>query len=207
QLAQHIRLLLEYLDVKYEDKRYPYGPGPTYDTKSWLAEKFELGLAFPNIPYFIDDKVKLTESRGILKYIARTRGPQLVPSDAVTLAVADEIEGVGADLQRTLIDVTYGRTTYEAVKETVELKLKYVNNFLDGRQYVAGNQLTYVDFFLYEILFQYGRFGETVKNDILKPHQNINNYVRSFESLPKLKGFIQSTSKNVVYSPHATILY
>ncbi|CAG7830666.1 unnamed protein product, partial [Allacma fusca] len=79
--AQPNRLLLKYLGVNYEDKRYYHGGPPDYSNDDWLQVKFSLGLDFPNIPYWIDDKVKLTESRAVFRYLARTYGPKLTPEN------------------------------------------------------------------------------------------------------------------------------
>ncbi|XP_008059299.1 glutathione S-transferase Mu 1 isoform X6 [Carlito syrichta] len=48
QLAHAIRLLLEYTDSSYEEKKYTMGDAPDYDRSQWLNEKFKLGLDFPN---------------------------------------------------------------------------------------------------------------------------------------------------------------
>uniref|UniRef100_A0A8D2D1V6 GST N-terminal domain-containing protein n=1 Tax=Sciurus vulgaris TaxID=55149 RepID=A0A8D2D1V6_SCIVU len=42
------RLLLEYTDSSYEEKRYTLGDAPDYDRSQWLNEKFKL-LDFPNV--------------------------------------------------------------------------------------------------------------------------------------------------------------
>ena len=52
QLAQPIRLLLEYTGTKYVEKKYVF----TLDMAAWLKEKFTLGLDFPNLPYYIEGK-------------------------------------------------------------------------------------------------------------------------------------------------------
>ncbi|XP_069489087.1 glutathione S-transferase Mu 1-like isoform X2 [Ambystoma mexicanum] len=70
-LGHSIRLLLEYTGTKYEEKMYTCGPAPDYDRSDWLKEKETLGLDFPNLPYFIDGSVKLTQSSAIIRYIAR----------------------------------------------------------------------------------------------------------------------------------------
>nr|XP_014595682.1 glutathione S-transferase Mu 1 isoform X1 [Equus caballus] len=70
-LAHAIRLLLEYTDSNYEEKKYTMGDAPDYDRSQWLSEKFKLGLDFPNLPYLIDGAHKLTQSNAILRYIAR----------------------------------------------------------------------------------------------------------------------------------------
>ncbi|CAG7826234.1 unnamed protein product [Allacma fusca] len=100
-----------------------------------------------------------------------------------------------------------------AVKDTVELKLKYLNNFLEGRQYAAGNQmsflfLTHVRRFLplrnFVPVWSVRRNWEKRCFETPPKYQQLRLFNRI---VPKLKGFIQSTSKNVVYSPRATILY
>uniref|UniRef100_A0A452QBQ5 GST N-terminal domain-containing protein n=1 Tax=Ursus americanus TaxID=9643 RepID=A0A452QBQ5_URSAM len=48
-LAHTIRLLLEYTDSHYEEKKYTMGDAPDYDRSQWLNEKFKLGLDFPNV--------------------------------------------------------------------------------------------------------------------------------------------------------------
>uniref|UniRef100_A0A452QBS6 glutathione transferase n=1 Tax=Ursus americanus TaxID=9643 RepID=A0A452QBS6_URSAM len=70
-LAHTIRLLLEYTDSHYEEKKYTMGDAPDYDRSQWLNEKFKLGLDFPNLPYLIDGAHKVTQSNAILRYIAR----------------------------------------------------------------------------------------------------------------------------------------
>uniref|UniRef100_A0A2K5MZS4 Glutathione S-transferase n=1 Tax=Cercocebus atys TaxID=9531 RepID=A0A2K5MZS4_CERAT len=70
-LAHAIRLLLEYTDSSYEEKKYSREDAPDYDRSQWLNEKFKLGLDFPNLPYLIDGTHKITQSNAILRYIAR----------------------------------------------------------------------------------------------------------------------------------------
>ncbi|WP_395239489.1 glutathione S-transferase Mu, partial [Salmonella sp. s54412] len=65
--AQPIRLLLAYTETEYEQKDYPVGD-------EWFKEKFNLGLDFPNLPYYIDGDVKITQSSAIIRYLARKNG-------------------------------------------------------------------------------------------------------------------------------------
>ena len=63
-LAEPIRMLLKHLNIEFEEKRYGFGNEseasfPNLD--EWLAEKFTLGLDFPNLPYLIDGDFKMTE--------------------------------------------------------------------------------------------------------------------------------------------------
>merc|ERR1711893_59720 len=73
-LAQPIRFILEYTGTQYEEDRIVAGPAPDFDRSEWTNKKFTLGLDFPNLPYYIDGKIKLTQSNAILRYIARKNG-------------------------------------------------------------------------------------------------------------------------------------
>ena len=66
-LAQPVRLLLAYTGTEYEDKLLSCGPAPDYDKSCWFDNKFSFGLDFPNLPYYIDGDVKLTQSNAILR--------------------------------------------------------------------------------------------------------------------------------------------
>ncbi|XP_044770030.1 glutathione S-transferase Mu 3 isoform X2 [Neomonachus schauinslandi] len=70
-LAHAIRMLLEFTDTSYEEKQYTCGEAPDYDRSQWLDVKFKLDLDFPNLPYLMDGKNKITQSNAILRYIAR----------------------------------------------------------------------------------------------------------------------------------------
>lgn len=64
-IVQPIRFLLAYLGVKYTDKRYISG-------EEWFnKDKLNLGLTFPNIPYYIDNDIQLTESSAIPIYLIK----------------------------------------------------------------------------------------------------------------------------------------
>ena len=64
-LAQPIRYMLKYAGVNFTDKRYPID-GKTRDEvmvvarKHWqMGDKSNLGLDFPNLPYYLDGDIKV----------------------------------------------------------------------------------------------------------------------------------------------------
>ena len=69
-LTEPIRLLLEYVGVEYDQKFYVCGDGPDFSRTDWTDVKGSFGLDFPNLPYYIEGNLKLTESWAILRYIA-----------------------------------------------------------------------------------------------------------------------------------------
>ena len=64
-------MLLHYTDTKYEDKIYQITNAP-----EWFAAKEQnvWELDFPNLPYFVDGDVKLSQSNAILRHIGRKHG-------------------------------------------------------------------------------------------------------------------------------------
>ena len=85
-LGSGIRYQLAYQGVEYDKAQYEQGDAPGFSRESWLAVKPNLGLAFPNLPYFIDGDLKLSESIAIHKYIADKWNPELLGKDPQTRA-------------------------------------------------------------------------------------------------------------------------
>ena len=50
-------MLLEYTDTKFTDKEFDCGPAPNFDKSCWFDIKFDLGLDFPNLPYYKDGEL------------------------------------------------------------------------------------------------------------------------------------------------------
>lgn len=69
--------LQKYLNVDFEDVHYEQGDAPEFSRDAWLKVKSSAladEMDFPNLPYYIDGDVKLTQSQAILRYIARKYG-------------------------------------------------------------------------------------------------------------------------------------
>lgn len=77
-LGAHIRYLLHYCQVDFEDKQYARGPAPEFDNSQWEGDKHNLGMDFPNLPYLFDEDYKITESMAIMKYISAKWKPELL---------------------------------------------------------------------------------------------------------------------------------
>jgi len=75
-LGEALRYQLIYQGIDFEDKHYT----PDERGKSWFVDdKPNLGLDFPNIPYFVDtDGFCLTEHLAVHHYIALKWNPELL---------------------------------------------------------------------------------------------------------------------------------
>jgi glutathione S-transferase len=92
-LGQHIRLLMSYLGLPFEDKIYT-------KREDWFEnDKPSIGFAFPNIPYLIDGDFKLTESSAIQKYIInRAHNNELLGKNVQDTVRIESILGVFDDI-------------------------------------------------------------------------------------------------------------
>ena len=93
-LAQPARYLLAYAGVEYENVMYELGDGPHYRKDSWLEAKQTLSLNFPNLPYMIDGKVRITESSAIYRYIVNKHCPDLAGKTIEDKAYVDMLSQI-----------------------------------------------------------------------------------------------------------------
>jgi len=181
-LAEAIRLMLEYLDVEYETK--PLGSG-----EQWVAEKYNMGVDYPNLPMYDDGEVKLTQSFAIWRYIAR-KYKVLAPETEEQMRMADVAEGALTDLRYDWGMFSYSPQT-ESAKQAyladLPAKLRGFETVLDKREWLAG-KLTYVDFAVCEKLAQIA----TLWPQCFDKTPNVRRYLEKFEALPRIKAYRES---------------
>ncbi|GAB6026916.1 hypothetical protein CHUAL_013560 [Chamberlinius hualienensis] len=189
-LAQPIRLLLTYAGEDFEDKLYETGPAPNYDKSGWFKEKFTFNLDFPNLPYYIDDKYRLTQSSTIICYLARKYN--LAGTNEDERVRAQLLEAQVADLRKAFTMMCYGGDKHDELRANYAISLpdsiKSLSAFLGERNYFAGENLTYADFLAYEYLFHQLKFDPT----ILDGCKNLKQFFQRFEALPRLAEYIKT---------------
>jgi glutathione S-transferase len=188
-LAQPIRLLLTYAGQDFEEKYYECGPAPDFNRDCWLNEKYTLGLDFPNLPYYVDGDIKLTQSGTILKYLARKHGLDAkTEAEHVRLDLTmDEV----VDLRSNMVGISYNKdfpTLKPGFVTQAAAKLKEADKYLGSNQWFAGNRITCVDFVWYEVLYTLS----TMEPSLLDGCDNLQAFVRRFEALPAIKQYMQS---------------
>ncbi|CAG2102924.1 unnamed protein product [Medioppia subpectinata] len=180
--AQPIRYLLVYAGVEFTDKIY------TKAEKSiWESEKNTLGLDFPNLPYYIDGDLKLTQSMAILRYVGQKYG--LVATDDSQRAIQYMCEQQILDFLNDLVQipqaVDYQEKKQEYVTNRVVPQLDLLAKFFADKQWLTGGQLSYVDFFAYDILFMLrANIAETIGK-----YPTFGQYLARFEALPAIKAY------------------
>uniref|UniRef100_A0A2J8UMF4 Glutathione S-transferase n=1 Tax=Pongo abelii TaxID=9601 RepID=A0A2J8UMF4_PONAB len=160
--------------VVYGSRVLGYSWTPDYDRSQWLDVKFKLDLDFPNLPYLLDGKNKITQSNAILRYIARKHN-MCGETEEEKIRV-DIIENQVMDFRTQLIRLCYS-SDHEKLKpqylEELPGQLKQFSMFLGKFSWFAGEKLTFVDFLTYDILDQ---------NRIFDP--------KCLDEFPNLKAFM-----------------
>ncbi|CAG9315287.1 unnamed protein product [Blepharisma stoltei] len=153
--AEPLRMLLTHLGVAFEDKKYHYGPAPDFDKLDWFNVKETLGMNFPNLPYFIDENIKLSETLAIFEYICAKYNPSYLGSTIIEKAYVSMIAGVLKDFNGQVGTACYSPDAATHVPQTLENQRSVVARivkYLEGKTFLVGGHPTYVDFYLYETI-------------------------------------------------------
>jgi len=190
-VVQPIRLLLAYTGEEHEERLYHVGPAPDFDKSGWLNEKFHLGLPFPNLPYYIDGDVKLTQSMTIAKYIGQKHN--LVGETDQDKINIDMLQHVANDIMwlgliRVLVADNYEEERAKYVNGSLPINLDHFSKFLGSNKFFTGEKLTYVDFILYELLYDHSLFAPEVFNKF----PNLAQFLERFEAVPAIAKYINS---------------
>lgn len=188
-LGNSIRYLLNHVGVEFEDKLYKCGPPPNFDRSEWLNEKFTLGLDFPNLPYYIDEDVKLSQSGAILRYLAGKHGlngKNLVDQARVDLLAA-QVTDFHMDFVRIVYNPDYSNLKADYLKGLPE-KLEKLVKFLGDRKFVAGDYVTFADFVFFEYLEGQSYFAK----DLLKDYPVLEQYHQRVLALDGVDKYFKS---------------
>ncbi|CAG2108986.1 unnamed protein product, partial [Medioppia subpectinata] len=179
-LGQPIRLLLAYTETEYTDKRYNYGP-PHEDQVEWYESKKSFGLDFPNLPYYIDGDVKITQSLTIMRYLSKKH--RLAGHNEREKIRIDVLEGQLKDYRAGFLEATFDphfETARVEYLKTVPSVLKSLSDFLGDHPYFAGKSISYVDFIAYEFI----DLHYYLEPELFAHHPNLKEFLGRIEELP-----------------------
>merc|ERR1712127_50172 len=151
-LATNLRVQLAYQGVEYEMVEYEQGDGPEFSRQPWLDVKPNLGMDFPNLPYFHHGDLKISETMAIHKYIADAWKPEVLGKTAADKAHANMLAGVSTDLKMGTTMPCYTTGDKAQIQSAIDAKLPAIVNFLGGKQFLVGDYVTYIDFYFWELL-------------------------------------------------------
>jgi glutathione S-transferase len=187
-LAQPIRLLLNYTGTEFEDRMLSCGPAPGFDKSCWFDNKFSFGLDFPNLPYYIDGEVKITQSNAILRHIARKN--DLVGKSEKEKAMVDMMADQSMDFRNGWVRLCYNpdfANLKDDYLKALPKTLQQFSDFLGGKAWFAGESLSFVDFVMYELVDQH----KLLEPSCLDKLGNMQKFMERFEALPKISEYMK----------------
>ncbi|KAG0715013.1 Glutathione S-transferase Mu 2 [Chionoecetes opilio] len=199
RLGQYIRMLMEYTGMEYEEKLY------TKDSKpSWPEEKFKLGLDFPNLPYYKDGDIKITQSVAIMYHIGRKHN--MIGGTEAEKTQVDMLVQQAIDMRLHYAMLVYGdyeNKKDEYLSDKLPMVLKMLEEYLGSKTWVMGEQITIPDFIFYEVL----DINLLLQKSCLDKYKNLRCFHKRFEALPAIKKYMASPRfiKSPISGPDAKI--
>lgn len=190
-LGEPIRMLMEHLALPYREELYSRTDPPELDPIQWTSKKFTLGLDFPNIPYLFDGSFKLTETFAIMRYLCNKHDPKLLGETLEERTIVNMLEGVLYDIyeeKKTIMFAPDLTQVPKRVNESMQEGIKKVAKFLEGKKYLIGDKLTFIDFYCVEVL-------EAI-NDLLDPifktYPILDQYYKRMMDIPNINKYRNS---------------
>ena len=211
-------MLLAHQGVEHEDTVYTMEGSAT-----WFEDhKLNMGLDFPNLPYYVDGDLKLTQSMAILRHLGREHG--LYGKDNKETSQIDMIMDFAGDMRLGLARLAYNpdfvsnlgsyfsrhsnlkKSSFQENQkakhiESMEPKFKQLSAFLEGKQFLMGDALTIADFTMHDAIAWHQKLDE----EMVKKFPNVVEYLERFRSQPKIKTFLEGDKAfELMFSPAAT---
>ena len=186
--VERIRLMLEYLKLEYEMCLYDI-----HNQSEWFDNKESnlLELDFPNLPYLIEDDLKMSESWAIMRYLAHKNQNQLWPTPGKEEINCEIAAGVVNDFRTKFVLMIYNKDFDELKKDyalVLPAKLKLFEKYLADKTWLAGGKLTFVDFAFCETLDRH----VMMYPNCLIDHKCLKQYFENFMNFPAIKAYRES---------------
>lgn len=171
--GEHIRLLLEYLGIAYNERNF--------DPSGWRSVKQSQPSKLPaSLPYIIDNigqgqQEQIFDTDAIANYLCQKKKRfDLLGKNTNEVILLKSARGAINDLfeivfQGLVMNPSYKDELTKTLLDKIHPKLRQISNFLGTKLFLIGD-LTYVDFHLYETLREVDAVFEAYKK-LPKPQQ------------------------------------
>ncbi|KAL5105112.1 Glutathione S-transferase Mu 6 [Taenia crassiceps] len=185
--AEQIRLFCHYLKEDYKEEMYEYGPGPDYPTLEWENKEQSAEFADLQLPYWIEEGVRLCGTAPILEHIAQKH--DLLPSSKHTRTRLRRTQESIDELRGNFEDLCYDREWKAREQQFLRAtpkQLHRLSSTLGNRNWISGRKINYPDFNLYDLLDMLVNFAP----NCLKQFGNLENFMLRFRGLQSVKDYI-----------------
>ena len=184
-----IRLILNYGQIKFEDKRISFEEFPE------LKESFPFG----HLPVFYVNGKPIAESMAIARYAAKLSG--LTFNDNFKNAQVDMFLYAVVDIFEKFVEIIY-LTKNEDDKENKKKKLleetvpKFFNAFkkMKKGKFLVGNDISIADIALFNVFYVFQQKIQELDN-VLVAYPEIKEIVDNVSELPQLKHYLESSTE------------
>lgn len=188
-MAESIRWLAAYLGIEITE----VNPKSNED---WTAMKAEFGSPFPNLPYLVDGRFKLTESLAISDYmIKKAQREDLLGNYGIERVRIRQIEGVVDDIRRQFyMEIMVSKSDHEVLMKRllqpdskVQQKIKQLSDYLGDKEYFMGH-ITWADFFFVYAAEVDGAMCMSLGFECpFSKHSNLRRLIERIKNLPGVK--------------------
>ena len=197
--ADPIRTLLHHLEVDFEDKQYTFGDDTSPD--SWAMTKPNLGIHFPNLPYWKDGDMFHSEMLPICRTICRKYKPEYLGRTMSEQVYVDSyMDSIMSQTLEWFIPNFFLPDYNEKREEGTEKAKTLLDNYcklLGNNKYLVGNDITYADFIFEWVIRSYRCYDERLVNEFPK----LVSYLESFSALAGVAAAKQASEGMLLYSP------
>lgn len=179
-----------FIGLLFEDRLYVHTED-VFSRSVWLDQRDNMDLDFPNLPYFIDGDIRLTEHLAIHKYVADKWMPSLLGTNLYERAHVDMLCGVIWDLKKSATMGCYmGDDKAYLTRVTLAKMEELVGYFKkNSGKYLLGYNLCYLDFYLFELL---QLIDFTTDGKVYEVYPFFHEYQHRISQLPRLKEYLAS---------------
>lgn len=181
-LASNIRFQLKYCGVDFVMENY------TEREKWFNKDKLNLGLEFPNLPYFIHGDTKLTETKAIHHYIAEVWDQSLLGKNAKDKAIVEMLLGVVGEMRMKIAMSCYQQDDKSVSCQEYKNRLPPIVAQLGTNAFLVGDYPTVIDFIFYETV-QIMHFVSD--GAVFKEHEPLVGYCQRFKALKGVKDYFE----------------
>lgn len=139
----------------------------------------------------------MTHSVAILRYIAHKHhldGSTAEEKNRIWL-IERQTADLMAEFYQLALLPNYDELSYDFLEILEKVKLKQVSDFFGQGPFVAGANVSYADFWLYEYLVKIRTFAPQV----WAKFENLEAFVKRIEGLPRVKEYI-AANEPLIYS-------
>ena len=177
---------MAYLGVEFEEEKYEQGDAPDFNRGQWENVKETLGFQFPNLPYLIDGRTKLTEVNTIMRYLANKYVPHLLGETPAEQGRVEMVQAQVTDLKGAVTMPCYTMGDRDAITNNIMLKIQPFIKFMGKHKFLTGNKVTYVDFTMFELCEMMQWISE---GKLFEQYPTLESYCERVKALPGMAEF------------------